>query len=169
MRDPTLVEPRSSNALTANPPHGRQTRVALGLEAGGQDTNSGITNGDASLGRQNAQFRVVYAGDGSADRQDDSDTPTFRNGASQLVAPATSNFPPSSRSERPRPARRANSDYGPRHRSSRNVALVEDELWRMRHGWEDEYTSNEYLALLNSVSLSIHSTVSAPSAYPTDS
>ena len=55
-------------------------------------------------------------------------------------------------SGRPQSLQRARSDFGPRHRGERHAAVVEDDLWRMRHGWEDEYTSNEYLALLNSVS-----------------
>jgi regulatory associated protein of mTOR len=152
MRDPTLVEPRSPNDLVVNPPHGRQTRVALGLDAGVEENCTSIANGDSSTSRQHAKFRVLYGVGGSADRQEDSDTPTLQNGVSQLVAPATSRYPSTSTSGRPQPLQRAKSDFGPRHRTSRNVAILEDDLWRMRHGWEDEYTSNEYLALLNSVS-----------------
>lgn len=152
MRDPTLDEPRSANDLTVNPPHGRQTRVALGLDTGVEGNGNSIPNGDSSTSRQHAKSRMLYGRDGSADIPEDIDTPTLQNGVSQLVAPATSRYPSTSSSGRPQPPQRAKSDFGPRHRASRNAALVDDDLWRMRHGWEDEYTSNEYLALLNSVS-----------------
>ena len=47
---------------------------------------------------------------------------------------------------------RANTDSNMRRRQTNasNEAVEED--WEMRHGWEDQYTSNEYLGLLSSVS-----------------
>lgn len=48
------------------------------------------------------------------------------------------------------PLMRAKSDFGPR-RTGENGS--DDEDWKMRHGWEDEFTSHEYLSLLNSVSV----------------
>lgn len=140
MRDPTLIEQRSANDLRVKPPHGRQTRVALGLDTNGGDRQ---TNGyvHQSTSRENADFQLVYRRDVYGDRQ---------NGVSQ-DAGETAQALHISAAGRPQALQRARSDFGPRHRGEMNAAVVEEDLWRMRHGWEDEYTSNEYLALLNSV------------------
>ena len=47
---------------------------------------------------------------------------------------------------------RTKSDLGPRRKEDSPVAPVpaEDKLAHIRHGWDDEYTSNEYLSLLHS-------------------
>ena len=58
---------------------------------------------------------------------------------------------PSLRTGRPPPLTRAKSDYGPRRAVQRGPQKGDDESWKMRHGWEDEYSSTEYLSLLNSV------------------
>ncbi len=49
---------------------------------------------------------------------------------------------------------RANTDYGPR-REQQSVVKRDagpEENWELRHGWEDQYNSTEYLGLLSSVS-----------------
>lgn len=46
---------------------------------------------------------------------------------------------------------RANTDYGPRRQPSVNKHDAADENWELRHGWEDQYNSTEYLGLLSSV------------------
>lgn len=46
---------------------------------------------------------------------------------------------------------RANTDYGPRRQSQSQEAQVAEENWELRHGWEDQYNSSEYLGLLSSV------------------
>ena len=46
---------------------------------------------------------------------------------------------------------RATTDYGPRRQSSVNKHDATDENWELRHGWEDQYNSTEYLGLLSSV------------------
>ncbi len=57
---------------------------------------------------------------------------------------------------------RAKSDLGPRGLSpTRPGHTNEDENWQMRHGWEDQYNSNEYLSLLTSVSRNIYLKVHA--------
>ena len=55
------------------------------------------------------------------------------------------------RHNRSAPLHRARSDFGPRGRAERVNKIAEEDLLHMRHGWHDEYTSNEYLSLLNSV------------------
>ena len=47
---------------------------------------------------------------------------------------------------------RANTDYGPRRHPSVVKHDVLEENWELRHGWEDQYNSTEYLGLLSSVS-----------------
>ena len=48
--------------------------------------------------------------------------------------------------------KRAKSDYGPRIGFDRSAAGDDDEDFAMRHGWQEEFTSSEYLKLLHSVS-----------------
>lgn len=56
---------------------------------------------------------------------------------------------------------RAKSDLGPRGQSpSRATHNNEDEIWQLRHGWDDQYNSNEYLSTLSSVSTNIFPTAS---------
>ncbi len=167
MRDPTLVEPRSASDLRVKPPHGRQTRVALGLDTNGDDRQ---TNGYShqSTSGETGDFQLVYRRDVYGDRQENRHGLT-RQGEVSPDAEEQAQALPVSTAGRPLALQRARSDFGPRHRGERNAAVVEEDLWRMRHGWEDEYTSNEYLALLNSVrstsSRTMHSTDSADLLY----
>ncbi len=46
---------------------------------------------------------------------------------------------------------RANTDYGPRRQSPSTTSGIAEEIWELRHGWEDQYNSSEYLGLLSSV------------------
>lgn len=48
--------------------------------------------------------------------------------------------------------KRARSDYGPRVGLDKAIAGDEEEDIAMRHGWQEEYTSSEYLKVLHSVS-----------------
>lgn len=48
--------------------------------------------------------------------------------------------------------KRAKSDYGPsRATFDKPVVGDEEEDFAMRHGWQEEYTSSEYLKILHSV------------------
>ena len=156
MRDPALgTEPRSYNDLRVKPPHGRQTRIAFGLDmkdgdpiiGNGTNGNSGLQGNKVAADvntRRTIPARSTTGLNGTYDelyRQ--------QNGTAQPDSIAT-NEPPL-RHGRPPPFMRARSDFGPRHRPERGSVVAEDELMHMRHGWEDEYTSNEYLSLLNSV------------------
>jgi hypothetical protein len=147
MRDPSLADSRSMNDLRVKPPHGRQTRVALGLEANGEDNSNANAYSRTSNSLQNGQSRN-YGTEVNGVRQDNA---ALQNGLTALGAPENVQLSEPPVSGRPQPLPRARSDFGPRHRGERHAAVVEEDLWRMRHGWEDEYTSNEYLALLNSV------------------
>lgn len=154
MRDPSLVEPRSVTTLRVKPPHGRQTRVALGLETNGEDDSHANAYNHPLTSGENGDFRLIYRRDVYGDRQENNHSVTGQNGATPSGVPETARPSQTSMSGRRQALQRARSDFGPRHRGERNAAVIEEDLWRMRHGWEDEYTSNEYLALLNSVSSS---------------
>ena len=57
-----------------------------------------------------------------------------------------------------KPLLRAKSDLGPRGPSPTAVGSnAEEENWELRHGWEDQYNSNEYLSILTSVSKNLAS------------
>ncbi|MCJ1474557.1 hypothetical protein MMC13_003216 [Lambiella insularis] len=45
--------------------------------------------------------------------------------------------------------RRATTDFGPR-KLSPSSSLKDEENWELRHGWEEQYNSEEYLTILNS-------------------
>lgn len=47
---------------------------------------------------------------------------------------------------------RASTDLGPARESLSSKRDVTEENWELRHGWEDQYNSSEYLGLLSSVS-----------------
>lgn len=48
------------------------------------------------------------------------------------------------------PLQRTRSDLGPRRKQGTTSPPSDDKLAHIRHGWDDEYTSNEYLSLLHS-------------------
>ena len=52
---------------------------------------------------------------------------------------------------------RAKSDLGARGPSPTGVdTTTEEENWELRHGWDDQYNSSEYLSILSSVSRHMH-------------
>ncbi|KAL1848459.1 Target of rapamycin complex 1 subunit kog1 [Paecilomyces lecythidis] len=53
-------------------------------------------------------------------------------------------------SGRPTTLKRAKSDYGPRLGLDKAATGDEEEDFAMRHGWQEEYTSSEYLKILHS-------------------
>lgn len=55
-------------------------------------------------------------------------------------------------SGRPATLKRAKSDYGPRLGVDKATTGDDEEDFAMRHGWQEEYTSSEYLKILHSVS-----------------
>ena len=66
------------------------------------------------------------------------------------------------RAQTSRPTRphllRATTDVGPRSQSPNPIqypGTKDDEHWELRHGWEEQYNSEEYLSDLNSVSMAL--------------
>jgi regulator-associated protein of mTOR len=80
--------------------------------------------------------------------------PTSSSGDTAAIGELQSGRPSLRRSESSRPAmlKRAKSDYGPSRITFDKVAGDDDEDFAMRHGWQEEYTSSEYLKILHSVS-----------------
>lgn len=81
--------------------------------------------------------------------------PTSSSGDQITAGEAPPRRPSPRRSESSRPAmmKRARSDYGPSRITFDKVAGEDDEDFAMRHGWQEEYTSSEYLKILHSVSV----------------
>ncbi|XHF97444.1 hypothetical protein AWENTII_001030 [Aspergillus wentii] len=69
-----------------------------------------------------------------------------------VVSDANARLPSPRPAEPARPAalKRTKSDYGPRAEFDRALAGEEEEDFAMRHGWQEEYTSSEYLKILHS-------------------
>lgn len=67
--------------------------------------------------------------------------------------PVDNPLPPSrpSLGGRPSALQRAKSDYGPRSAINIKATTNEEDDFAMRHGWQEEYTSTEYLKILHSV------------------
>lgn len=64
--------------------------------------------------------------------------------------PERTDTPPARAQGRPAALQRAKSDYGPRAGLDK-VASGDEDDFAMRHGWQEEYTSSEYLKILHSV------------------
>lgn len=92
--------------------------------------------------------------------------PTSSSGDNSAVGEIPPRRPSPRRSESSRPAmlKRAKSDYGPSRITFDKVAGDDDEDFAMRHGWQEEYTSSEYLKILHSVSKHVHSSREFPEA-----
>lgn len=83
--------------------------------------------------------------------------PRFDGSYDSNDATATETLAPPSRPSiggRPGTLQRAKSDYGPRSVISSQATTNEEDDFAMRHGWQEEYTSTEYLKLLHSVGFS---------------
>lgn len=80
-------------------------------------------------------------------------SPRFDVSLNDTNGATTAETPPSRSSMGGRPAafQRAKSDYGPRSVISSQTTTNEEDDFAMRHGWQEEYTSTEYLKLLHSV------------------
>ena len=81
--------------------------------------------------------------------------PTSSSSGDNPVGPEPLIRVPSDRasdSGRPSMLKRAKSDYGPRLGFDKAPAGDDEEDFAMRHGWQEEFTSSEYLKALHSVS-----------------
>lgn len=74
----------------------------------------------------------------------------YRAQASEVNAAESGETPPTLQAARPSPLIRSRSDYGPRREVANGTQISPENTHRMRHGWEEEYMSDEYLTLLSS-------------------
>lgn len=129
-RQPLVQHPRqaqsSGTSLRQEPPPPRQGQERQRADLSGRRTNSRNSLSSKSSRGKNAQ-RTPSSGQSDEGHDAASARPNV-----QLV--------------------RANTDYGPRRHSSVIKQDVPEENWELRHGWEDQYNSTEYLGLLSSVS-----------------
>ena len=147
MRDPVLNgEPRSMSSLPVQPPHGRQTRATIDFNVNpGEDVAINGPNGNTY--RQNGQISnfLDHTGLPNGTRQPMTSGELIKSSQGGPIAPS-----------RPSVLQRTRSDIGPRHRDREGSAVstvpedTEDQLAPVRHGWDEQYTSNEYLQLLHS-------------------
>lgn len=146
----------------------------------GQQQLSATTNGAEPRKQQNKSVRVAFGPDLETyiPPRDESPAPVqghHRSFTMHALPPPQSRPTSSSAGENPivvpdspptvapdrasdsgRPAtlKRAKSDYGPRLGIDKAATGDEEEDFAMRHGWQEEYTSSEYLKILHSVSTS---------------
>ncbi|KAI9373252.1 raptor N-terminal caspase like domain-containing protein [Aspergillus egyptiacus] len=88
-------------------------------------------------------------------RQSPSGRPISSSGDNTSAENGSRYIPDQSASDTARPTaalKRAKSDYGPRGGLDKPVVIENDEEedFAMRHGWQEEYTSSEYLKVLHS-------------------
>lgn len=155
MKDPTAnMEEHPQQTITNGPTESRRqksARVAFGPEL--ETTIPARERSPAPLSSHRRSFTTI-------EQTQPSKTPPPRptSSAGENAAPGSESPPrrPSPRraeSSRPGMLKRARSDYGPsRVIFDRHASGDGEEDFAMRHGWQEEYTSSEYLKILHSVS-----------------
>ena len=133
MRDPTLNGETNLHTGTPNAANGNTVPER---DHDAFDTDNGLKNRPKSAAGLHGTYDELYR---------------LQNGISEMHVDIENQIGPRLRQGRPPALQRARSDFGPRQRSERVNKIAEEDLLHMRHGWHDEYTSNEYLSLLNSV------------------
>lgn len=155
MRDPTadMEEPAQQPATNGStePRRNKSVRVAFGPDL--ETTIPARERSPAPLSSHHRSFTTVEHKPSSLVVP--SPRPTSSAGENAALGPSSPPRRPSPRrSESSRPAmlKRAKSDYGPsRVTFDHSVVGEEEEDFAMRHGWQEEYTSSEYLKILHSV------------------
>jgi regulator-associated protein of mTOR len=158
MRDPTVdmeqrnTSPHQASSLQAEAPRRTQKSVRVAF---GPDLETHIPprqRSPAPISNHHRSFTTVEHHKPPPAR------PTSSSGENTTPTEGNSRFTSdqdSSSSARPTAAlKRAKSDYGPRGGFDKPVVVdnEDEEDFAMRHGWQEEYTSSEYLKVLHSVS-----------------
>jgi hypothetical protein len=133
MRDPTLNQEANPYSSMRNGVNGSSLPD---LDHDALDSRNEFNNRPKSAGGLHGTYDELYR---------------LQNGTSESNADVESQLGPRLSNGRPGAVQRARSDFGARQRLERVNKIAEEDLLHMRHGWHDEYTSNEYLSLLNSV------------------
>lgn len=154
MRDPTADMDQSTQSTATNgstePRRNKSVRVAFGPEL--ETTIPTRERSPAPLTSHHRSFTTVEQKQVSIAPPP---RPTSSGGENVALIPDEPPRRPSPRrSESSRPAmlKRAKSDYGPSRVTFDKTVGEEEEDFAMRHGWQEEYTSSEYLKILHSVS-----------------
>ncbi|KAJ5891175.1 Target of rapamycin complex 1 subunit mip1 [Penicillium subrubescens] len=153
MRDPTAdMEETSQHPATNGAPEPRRptksVRVAFGPEL--ETTIPTRERSPAPLSSHHRSFTTVEQMSSSLAPPA---RPTSSGGENAVISPDEPPRRPSPRrSESSRPAmlKRARSDYGPQRVTFDKSPGEDEEDFAMRHGWQEEYTSSEYLKILHS-------------------
>ena len=134
MRDPTLDNSRALSRPRVNGVHGRHNEEEI--------ENATTSNGLHKFVEE-TQLRGKALSNGINNYQGRG---TSANDVERLVPEPATALP---LRDRPSALLRTRSDIGPRNKA-RPVVMPKSEQAQIRHGWDDEYNSNEFLSLLHS-------------------
>lgn len=158
MRDPNLDMERNTQGQdqTEAPDGGTQrsqnktARVAFGpkLET---FIPSSAASPPATTTHQRSLTDLHQAQTGESSTKTTDITPASDSRRPVVVSPQASDVIAPNRRSTPA-LLRTKSDYGPRLGLDRAPPSDDDEPFHIRHGWQEEYTSSEYLKILHSVS-----------------
>lgn len=154
MRDPTAEMEENNHQTATNgstEPRRSNKSVRVAFGPGLDSTIPARERSPAPLTSHHRSFTTV-------EQKQPSLTPPARptSSAGENAAAVVDTLPPRRpsprRAETSRPAmlKRARSDYGP-SRAVFDKSADDEEDFAMRHGWQEEYTSSEYLKILHSV------------------
>ncbi|KAL2868570.1 ubiquitin-binding TORC1 subunit KOG1 [Aspergillus lucknowensis] len=157
MRDPTKdmeqrnTTPKQASSFQADPPrrsNQKSVRVAFG-----PDLETHVPPRERSPAPLSTHHHRSFTS--VEQKQSPQVRPTSSSGENSSNAENSSRYTSDQTSDNARPTaalKRAKSDYGPRGGSDKPVVIDNDdeEDFAMRHGWQEEYTSSEYLKILHS-------------------
>lgn len=129
---------------------GKSVRVAFGPQVDEYIPPSNNAPSPTAPGHQRARTTVAEQLQSNG-RPNSSQAPSSSaDGNKGTASPAVT------RNLRPIPALiRAKSEHFPKFGVENGAPHSDDEDFQLRHGWHEEYTSSEYLKILNSVSLNV--------------
>ncbi|GAB1217188.1 hypothetical protein ATERTT37_006419 [Aspergillus terreus] len=146
--DPNNTSKPQASSLTAEP---RKNPTKTVRVAFGPDLETYIPPRDKSPAPTPGHHRSFTTVERTQPPVTTPERPTSSAGENPTVAESRVTSDRASDSARPTAAlKRAKSDYGPRVGFDKSAAGEEDEDIAMRHGWQEEYTSSEYLKILHS-------------------
>ncbi|KAJ5978749.1 hypothetical protein N7501_002091 [Penicillium viridicatum] len=152
MRDPTTDMEQNSQQTTNGSTASRRNPNKSVRVAFGPELETTIPTRERSPAPLNGHHRSLTAVEHKQPALTPHGRPTSSSGDNSTVGEIPPRRPSPRRSESSRPAmlKRAKSDYGPSRITFDKVAGDDDEDFAMRHGWQEEYTSSEYLKILHS-------------------
>ncbi|KAJ5888440.1 hypothetical protein N7495_008481 [Penicillium taxi] len=153
MRDPTADMEENSQPTTNGSTEPRRNtksvRVAFGADL--ETTIPARERSPAPLPTHHRSFTTVEQKQTSFTRPSRPTSSGGENAAVGVESPPRRLSPRRVESSRPGTLKRTRSDFGPNNRVSFDKSAGdEDEDFAMRHGWQEEYTSSEYLKILHS-------------------